>query len=83
MLHHAPSPLLALIRRLLGETRARTAPNPDAPALPEQAAFPALDSVSCVSNTTAPRAVSAAGIALIKRFEGCARLRRDGMIEAY
>lgn len=23
------------------------------------------------------------GIALIKRFEGCARLRRDGMIEAY
>lgn len=24
-----------------------------------------------------------AGIALIKRFEGCARLRRDGLVEAY
>lgn len=30
-----------------------------------------------------PRAVGAAGIALIQRFEGCARLRADGMIEAY
>lgn len=29
------------------------------------------------------REVSAAGIALIKRFEGCARLRRDGLLEAY
>lgn len=28
-------------------------------------------------------AVSEAGIALIKRFEGCAQLRRDGLIEAY
>ena len=29
------------------------------------------------------RRVSDAGIALIKRFEGCARLRRDGLVEAY
>lgn len=29
------------------------------------------------------RQVSQAGIALIKRFEGCARQRRDGLIEAY
>lgn len=29
------------------------------------------------------RAIGAEGIALIKRFEGCARLRRDGMVEAY
>ena len=29
------------------------------------------------------RAVSAAGLALIKEFEGCARLRPDGLIEAY
>ena len=38
-----------------------------------------------VSGTTsrAPRQVSAAGISLIKRFEGCARLRTDGMVEAY
>src|SRR5688572_9540626 len=30
-----------------------------------------------------PRAVGAAGIALIKRFEGCARVRADGQVEAY
>jgi GH24 family phage-related lysozyme (muramidase) len=29
------------------------------------------------------RAVGPAGIALIKRFEGCARLRLDGLVEAY
>lgn len=29
-----------------------------------------------------PRQIGAAGIALIKRFEGCARLRPDGLIEA-
>lgn len=32
---------------------------------------------------SAPRQIGAAGIALIKRFEGCARLRPDGLIEAY
>ncbi|AWW73966.1 glycoside hydrolase [Erythrobacter sp. KY5] len=30
-----------------------------------------------------PRRISDAGIALIKRFEGCARLRRDGLVGAY
>ena len=30
-----------------------------------------------------PREVSEAGIALIKRFEGCARRRADGLVEAY
>ena len=30
-----------------------------------------------------PRAVSEAGIALVKQFEGCARRRGDGLIEAY
>jgi len=30
-----------------------------------------------------PREVSEAGLALIKRFEGCARRRTDGLIEAY
>ncbi len=30
-----------------------------------------------------PRTASAAGIALIQRFEGCARRRADGMIAAY
>ena len=31
----------------------------------------------------ARRMVGPAGIALIKRFEGCARLRTDGLVEAY
>ena len=31
----------------------------------------------------APRAIGPAGIALIKRFEGCARQRRDGQFAAY
>lgn len=30
-----------------------------------------------------PRTVGAAGVALIKRFEGCAKLRGDGLVEAY
>jgi len=35
------------------------------------------------AGTPAPLQISPAGVALIKRFEGCARLRNDGMIEAY
>jgi GH24 family phage-related lysozyme (muramidase) len=31
----------------------------------------------------APVTVSARGVALIKQFEGCARLRSDGLVEAY
>lgn len=30
-----------------------------------------------------PTSIGPAGIALIKRFEGCARLRTDGLVEAY
>ncbi len=29
------------------------------------------------------RTIGADGVALIKRFEGCARLRKDGLVEAY
>ncbi len=41
----------------------------------------ALPAVGAIPDRS--RVVSPAGIALIKRFEGCARLRTDGMIEAY
>ena len=34
-------------------------------------------------NVACPGTVGPDGIALIKRFEGCARLRRDGLVEAY
>jgi GH24 family phage-related lysozyme (muramidase) len=80
------SPLIALIHRLLVKV-------PDSPHAPAAAAaaeaasqpedFSPLDSVTCVSNAPSPRAIGAAGIALIKRFEGCARLRTDGMVAAY
>ncbi|MEZ5692922.1 MAG: lysozyme [Altererythrobacter sp.] len=43
-----------------------------------------LDSVPCVPHEpSGRRTVGEKGIALIKRFEGCARLRTDGMVEAY
>ena len=42
---------------------------PSAPSLPERAFVPTR--------------VGPAGEALIKRFEGCARLRADGLVEAY
>jgi GH24 family phage-related lysozyme (muramidase) len=31
----------------------------------------------------APRSVSAAGLSLIRQFEGCAKVRADGLVEAY
>jgi GH24 family phage-related lysozyme (muramidase) len=71
------SPLLTLIRRVLGSAPGASAAAQEAPD------FSSLDSVSCVSNTPSPRSIGADGIALIKRFEGCARLRTDGLVEAY
>ncbi len=35
------------------------------------------------ASAAVPRSIGPAGIALIKQFEGCARLRRDGLVEAY
>lgn len=45
--------------------------------------FVSQDSVPGVPSRRTLRAISPVGIALIKRFEGCARLRRDGLVEAY
>lgn len=69
MPYQPSTPLLTLLRRLANlATAPRGAAGPPAP-------------------TPAPiagrRQIGAAGIALIKRFEGCARLRVDGMVEAY
>ncbi len=41
------------------------------------------DSVTGVTSPQRPRGVGPAGIALIKRFEGVAKVRDDGLIEAY
>lgn len=66
MLLQPPTPLLALIRRLNGNT--------DSPPMVPPAPPPFM---------AMPTTISAAGIALIKQFEGCARLRTDGLVEAY
>ncbi len=41
------------------------------------------DAPSQSENNQVPGRISEVGEALIKQFEGCARLRRDGMIQAY
>lgn len=41
----------------------------------------ALDHSAAARSST--RKIGPEGIALIRRFEGCARLRRDGLVEAY
>lgn len=67
----ARKPIFDVVRKIIG----RGFRQPEVDALDrafEQAIIPAPQ-----------RKVSAAGIALIKRFEGCARLRTDGLIEAY
>lgn len=42
-----------------------------------------LAAIPAPARSSPRRQVGPAGIALIKRFEGCARLRPDGLIEAY
>lgn len=49
------------------------------PAIPRPAPAPEVTS----SPPCKPAAIGAAGVALIKRFEGCARRRSDGLFEAY
>lgn len=75
MLQDSASPLIAFVRRLLGRNASRS----PAPAAAERT--PNLLAPQPAAAT--PRAIGPAGIALIKRFEGCARLRPDGLIEAY
>lgn len=54
----------------------------------DPSAFSPKERVTCGPSVpsirrTEARTIGPDGIALIKRFEGCARLRRDGLIEAY
>ena len=50
---------------------------------PAPVAEPACSPAMAAPANTAPIAISPAGLALIKRFEGCARKRKDGRFEAY
>jgi GH24 family phage-related lysozyme (muramidase) len=53
--------------------------HPSTPLLALMRRFVALTPAAAAG----PRTVSPAGVALIKHFEGCARLRTDGLVEAY
>ncbi|AUX69254.1 glycoside hydrolase [Porphyrobacter sp. HT-58-2] len=67
MPYQPATPLLSLMRRLA--------------ALPAHSGTPAP--VTSTATPSEQRSIGPQGVALIKRFEGCARLRTDGMIEAY
>ena len=65
----------AALRRMKARSSAPIAPPNPAP----QPAQP----LEHAGEGPAPRAIGPAGLALIKRFEGCARQRRDGQFAAY
>jgi lysozyme len=56
---------------------------PYQPSIPLSALMRKLAAIPAASQSAPARHIGPAGIALIKRFEGCARLRPDGLIEAY
>lgn len=56
---------------------------PYQPSTPLRALMRKLAAIPAVAQPAPARRIGPAGIALIKRFEGCARLRPDGLIEAY
>ncbi len=41
------------------------------------------DACSALNDISSPRSISPDGIALIKELEGCAKIRKDGMVAAY
>ncbi|MFM5895414.1 MAG: lysozyme [Novosphingobium sp.] len=65
----------AALRRMKAPLEAKQAPYPAVPA-EETPAYPAADPAF-------PSKIGAQGLALIERFEGCARARKDGRFEAY
>ncbi|MEE4316853.1 MAG: lysozyme [Erythrobacter sp.] len=79
MQYQFPSPLLAVVRRLFAISAADG--GTPAPRENDERCIP--DGFAAASDPAAQRMIGSAGIALIKRFEGCARLRTDGLVEAY
>lgn len=67
-------PLFDAIRKLLG----RGFRQAEVEALDK-----AIDTVAGRAPNGGARSMGPQGLALIRQFEGCARLRRDGMVEAY
>jgi GH24 family phage-related lysozyme (muramidase) len=95
----ARKPIFDLVRRLMRRRfrqvevdaldQALDAQRKETPGNLLQDRVPCVPSVPHIRRTeretanAEPRSIGPAGIALIKRFEGCARLRRDGLVEAY
>lgn len=67
-------PLFDAIRNLLG----RGLRQAEVEALDK-----AIDTVAGCAQNGGAHSIGPQGLALIRQFEGCARLRRDGMVEAY
>lgn len=78
-------PVFDLVRRLLGRGFRRAEVAMLDAALDRVTESPGLEvsSPGSVTNEPCSPAISPQGIALIKRFEGLARVRPDGLIEAY
>ncbi len=78
-------PIFDAIRRLLGRgfKQREVDALDDAIDTLSSGGIPAKDTVPGVPSRRIARSVSGRGIALIKRFEGCASLRTDGLVEAY
>jgi GH24 family phage-related lysozyme (muramidase) len=72
-------PLFDTIRRMLG----RSFTQAEVDRLDAAADLLPQDCVPGVPHYKARRSVGPDGVALIKRFEGCASKRRDGRVEAY
>jgi GH24 family phage-related lysozyme (muramidase) len=79
-------PIFDTVRKLLGrgfrnhEVRAIDTAIDAALGAPGVSAQESVTGVTCPRH---PRAISPRGIALIQQFEGLAKLRRDGLVEAY
>ena len=71
-------PLFDIIRDIAGRGLRQSEVERIDSALDELQNVP-LDCVPCVPSMR----IGAAGLQLIKRFEGCARIREDGLVEAY
>ena len=70
-------PIFEAVRRILG----RGLRSPEVSALDQAFDCGLGDEQACTLSV--PQHIGPAGIALIKQFEGCARLRTDGLVEAY
>ena len=76
-------PIFDTVRRILGRGFRQSEVDQIDRAVDDEEGYSTRDSASCVSGTIGLTTIGEAGTALIKRFEGCARLRPDGLIEAY